>query len=72
MFHHAVLHGFNLVILYFTDGTPPDGLPCIDISTYSVALVVVFYALTLAGIVFAIVCLLFNWIFRKSKYLMAA
>ena len=53
--------------LSFADGIPPDGRPLVVIGTYNIALVIVFYALTLAGVVFAIVCLVFNWIFRKSK-----
>ena len=68
---HKFFHRFGLqpgdTVFFFTDGIPPDGRPHAVISTYNVALVVVFYVLALAGIVFAIVCLLFNWIFRKSK-----
>ena len=52
----------------FADGTIPyDGVPDeVEVHT-SLALAVVIYILAAAGVVFAIVCLVFNFAFRQRK-----
>ena len=50
-----------------SDGVPPDGRPVSTVSTYHIAVVIVFYTIALFGIAFAIVCLAFNIIFRNRK-----
>ena len=59
--HYAHMH-------YLSGGVPYDGIPTKDISTVSVALVAVIYVCAAAGVIFAVVCLVFNFIFRKKKY----
>ena len=50
-----------------TGGVPVDGLPKIQIVTILTPLVIVYYILAAIGIIFALVCLLFNIIFRNRK-----
>ena len=50
-----------------TDGVPPDGTPQKTIHTFQLGLVIVYYLLAVAGIVFTVVCLLFNFAFRKRR-----
>ena len=49
------------------DGIPLDGSPEVSIHTFEIGLVIVFDVLATVGIVFAIGCLLFNFIFRERK-----
>ena len=51
------------------DGVPPDGQPLNVITSRHLAVVIVFYTITLFGIAFAIACLAFNIIFRNRKLL---
>lgn len=51
-----------------TGGVPYDGVPGEDIQTAFIPLVIVIYLLAAAGILFAIACLAFNYIFRNRKY----
>ena len=51
-----------------TEGVPYDGVPEEDIRTAFIPLVIVIYLLAAAGILFAIVCLAFNYFFRNRKY----
>ena len=55
------------IINNHTDGVPPDGTPVKIINTFMKELVVIFDVIAIAGIVFAVICLLFNVIFRKRK-----
>ena len=48
-------------------GIPPDGTPIIVIHTFKVELVVILDISAGAGIIFAIVCLVFNVVFRNKK-----
>jgi len=50
------------------DGVPPDGHPLLIISSVHLAVIIVFYIITLLGITFAIACLVFNFVFRDRKY----
>nr|CAA76688.1 metabotropic glutamate GABA-like receptor [Geodia cydonium] len=49
------------------DGIPNDGIPIENVVTVSVPLTVVYVALAVGGLVFAIVCVFFTVIFRKRK-----
>ena len=49
------------------DGVPFDGVPATDIATAFIPLVVVIYIFAAAGVVFSIICLTFNLIFRNKK-----
>uniref|UniRef100_A0A1X7SG58 G-protein coupled receptors family 3 profile domain-containing protein n=1 Tax=Amphimedon queenslandica TaxID=400682 RepID=A0A1X7SG58_AMPQE len=52
----------------WSDGVPPyDGFPVIGITTNSIALVVIYDIVAGIGIIFAIVCFIFNVIFRKKR-----
>ena len=51
----------------YLDGIPSDGIPIEEVLTVSLALTVVYVTLATAGIVFAVVCLLFTLIFRNKK-----
>lgn len=52
----------------YTVGVPLDGTPIKTVHTFHVKLVVIFDILAIAGILFGFVCLLFNIIFRKRRY----
>ena len=55
-------------ILILLDGPPPDGTPVIVIHSFNIALVVLFDITAVLGIVFAIGCLIFNFVFKNRKY----
>jgi hypothetical protein len=48
-------------------GVPYDGKPIEIIETVDISLTVIFILLSTIGIVFTIVCLIFNFIFRDKK-----
>jgi len=50
-----------------TGGIPPDGTPVQIIHTYKTGLVVFYYILAAIGVVLAIVCGVFNFVYRKRK-----
>ncbi len=53
----------------YPDGLIPyDGVPIEEIVTVAVPLTVIYSAFASAGIIFAVVCLIFNFIFRKNAY----
>ncbi len=57
-----------IVCLCYPDGLVPyDGVPIEEIETVAMSLTVIYCLLATAGIVFAIVCLVFNFVFRKRK-----
>ncbi len=47
---------------------PYDGVPVEEIETVAVPLTVIYSFLSIAGIIFAIVCLIFNFVLRNKKY----
>ena len=55
------------LLLYIAAGRPYDGVPDMVTVAVSVVQTVVFSLLAAAGIVFAVVCLIFNFIFRNRK-----
>lgn len=54
---------------YFSssDGTPTDGVPIINIETVALPLASLYTAFAFFGVVFSVICLLFNFIFRNKK-----
>ena len=60
-----------IISLYYkllsSDGIPSDGTPTKIFSGVHVAITVILDMFAIAGIIFAIVCLLFNVAFRKRK-----
>ena len=48
-------------------GTPYDGVPIEVLETVDPSLTVIFIVLSTFGIVLAIVCLIFNFMFRERK-----
>ena len=57
----------KLKIITCTDGVPPDGTPQKVVHTFQLGLVVVFYFLAAVGMIFSVVCLLFNFVFRSRR-----
>ena len=49
------------------DGIPNDGIPIEEMVTIALPLTVVFVILATAGLLFTVVCLAFNFIFRERK-----
>ena len=58
---------FNSDVNSLLDGTPYDGTPVEIPVTVDISLTVVFIVLSTTGIVFTIICLAFNFIFRDRK-----
>jgi hypothetical protein len=56
-----------IIIIILLGGTPYDGRPVEIIEAVNISLTVIFIVLATAGIVLAIVCLIFNFIFRERK-----
>ena len=54
--------------VYDTDGIPPDGSPITIVKALSVVLLVFLYAFGVGGIIFCIICLTFNIVFRKRRF----
>ena len=53
------------IIILSPDGISNDGIPIEDVVTVSVGLTVVYVILAIAGLVFAVFCLLFNLLCKK-------
>ena len=49
------------------DGIPNDGIPDEDIVTVHIGITVVYVTLATTGLVFAVVCLVFNLVFRQKR-----
>ena len=56
------------VSIWHTGQTPYDGLPKKEIATIIVPVTVIFVLLDGCGILFALICLAFNILFRRKKY----
>ncbi len=56
-----------LYIILYTGGIPSDGLAIPQIFTFHLALVIPYYILATAGLVFCTVCLVFNFTQRNKK-----
>ena len=64
----GIYNNFIHLMFFCNIGGPPsDGTTMKIIHTFNTALVVVFDCLAILGIVFAISCLLFNFIFRNRR-----
>ena len=50
-----------------TGGIPPDGTPRREVVAFHLALVITYDILAAVGIAFTVVCLVFNFAFRKRK-----
>lgn len=57
----------SIKVSIVVDGVPLDGTPVTIFHTFNIGLVAVFDTLATLGIVFAIGCLLFNFICRQRK-----
>ena len=62
-----VCHGRLYIECPNADGIPNDGIPIEEVVTVSTTLTVIYGILAVAGLVFAVFCLLFTLIFRNRK-----
>lgn len=58
----------ELQLLCYIGSIPYDGVPNKETVTVHPAVTSIYIILALGGIVFAIVCLIFNFIYRNEKY----
>ena len=59
---------FPTLYLHLPGGVIPyDGVPLEEVVSVAVSLTVIFSILNTAGIVFAVACLTFNFIFRNKR-----
>lgn len=56
------VHNFSI-----TDGVPYDGVPENEVVTVHTSVTVIFVLMATAGLIFTILCLIFNFVFRKRK-----
>ena len=61
-----MIHAIIITFVY-VDGIPFDGRPIPQVQSIHVSVTVVFVMLSTAGIAFAIVCMVFNFVFRERK-----
>ena len=54
-------------MLNYTDGVPPDGSAISVIVLFHIAVLICMYTVAVGGIIFCIVCLVFNIVFRKRR-----
>ena len=64
------LTDLELCFFHVADGIPPDGTPIHIIHTYHIGLTTTYYLVAIAGILWAGVCAVFNFAFRKRKLAM--
>ena len=57
-------YGFNI---YCIDGIPYDGEPEVEVVTVHPALTALVLILTTAGVIFAIACMIFNFVYRNRR-----
>ena len=62
-----MINGSGHTIKSIIDGAPPDGKPEQITNTFNKGLVVTFDLLATFGIIFVILCLVFNFTFRNKK-----
>ena len=65
LFSSIYMH--NIYNILYIDGVPYDGVPEEEIITAHTSVTVILVILATAGLVFTVVCLVFNFIFRKRK-----
>ena len=57
----------NINNILYIDGVPYDGVPEEEVVTVHTSVTVILAILATAGLVFTVVCLAFNFIFRKRR-----
>ena len=60
---------FYCNLLSLSDGIPSDGTPINTTVTFHLALVITYDVLAILGILFTTVCLVFNFAYRKRRYM---
>ena len=53
------------------EGISFDGIPITTVMVYPVPMIAVFDFLATVGVIFTVICLLFNFRFRKKRYVLA-
>ena len=61
---YSILFRSNITI---ADGVPYDGVPEEEVVTVHVSVTAIFVFLATAGLVFTVLCLVFNFTYRKKK-----
>ncbi len=61
------LHHYRVCFPIAIEGIPPDGTPIEIINTIHVALIIIMDIMAIVGVTFAIVCLVFNIVFRNKR-----
>ena len=68
MWHsYCIQYSMQNVILIAAGGTPHDGSPAHVLVTVSFPLAMVYYTLASVGLILALACCMFNFIYRKKK-----
>ena len=56
-------------LIFFTDGQIPyDGVPVVVIDTVHIGIIIFFGVLIAGGIIFSVICLIFNFYYRNTMY----
>ena len=57
-----------MLLLYHTEGLVPyDGVPGEEYVTVGIPVTVVYILLSVVGIIFAVLCLIFNFVYRNKR-----
>ena len=54
-------------VTVWPEGIPPDGIPLEMTNHLPVGLIVVLYLIAVGAIIFAVACMIFNFIFREKR-----
>ena len=67
MYKKAHVHGSSKICLLNVGGAPYDGSAVDAVHHSNIAVVTIYSILTTAGLVYTLVCLCFNILFRNTK-----
>ena len=64
---HSKFNLFNYYFVTYIVGVPYDGVPVVEVITTHVGLSVIYIIICTGGIIFAVICFIFNFMFRTKK-----
>ena len=63
----SITRKINVGLYSIADGVPYDGVPETNVERIHTSVSVIFCVLSTCGVVFAISCMLFNFVYRNKK-----
>lgn len=62
-----MLYHYYIMLLLLDGLVPYDGVPGEEYVTVAIPVTVVYILLSVAGIIFAVLCLIFNFVYRNKR-----